>query len=433
MQKFFNISPHASLFEKQRLLICLIAVFTGIGFFFVRHSIAWSSTTWMIIYHPSDFNNLGQVASFLHSLRIPIPPVISVFEILNFLTDSSTLFINKTCYRIALVLQYVLAFLIASSSMKRLLTSFFLSLIFLWGTIIIHPINPYNYDIFFPLFSMLFIVLLKYAINPSLKIFRQHVVCFFCGFFLSMTELTRPFVMLMLPIILGGVYVRFRTHQIKNGFLIFLLPLIVFSGGWHLHLAIFHRQFLSSNHSGFNLLRAWPHIPMPILIEEFQNHPIKPGRWENLNTPEHYENSVRLQKAILHYWIRHPGNTLALIIQKIHFFISAPTYLMGYDEYIPQGTILPIYKMGVTLSASISLISSLFLICSCILHPYFFQYIFQDTDNLLIFFTVMCIFFCSVGESGEEFRFRHIHITFSLVFTAISSKISVSETSSDSR
>ncbi len=188
--------------------------------------------------------------------------------------------------------------------MKRLLTSFFLSLYLFYKAIliIIHPINPYNYDIFFPI--------IFYVVYCSFKICHQS---FFENF---QTVCGRLFFLWILsfydrvdsPLCYADVTNYswrcicqiLRTHQIKNGFLIFLLPLIVFSGGWHLHLqAIFHRQFLSSNHSGFNLQRAWPHIPMPILIEEFQNHPIKPGRWENLNTPEHYEKQCSFTKSDL--------------------------------------------------------------------------------------------------------------------------------------
>ena len=62
------------------------------------------------------------------------------------------------------------------------------------------------------------------------------------GFFLSMAELARPFMILLLPILL--LICGYQYFQAKRPWLLaaFLLPVLVFSGGWHVKLLLHNER-----------------------------------------------------------------------------------------------------------------------------------------------------------------------------------------------
>jgi hypothetical protein len=71
-----------------------------------------------------------------------------------------------------------------------------------------------------------------------------------------MAELSRPFVILILPVWLVGGYqvlrgLPWRYHAA------FVVPIVIISGVWHINLLVEHGQITATNHSGYNLSRAW--------------------------------------------------------------------------------------------------------------------------------------------------------------------------------
>ena len=77
---------------------------------------------------------------------------------------------------------------------------------------------------------------------------------------LALLELTRPFMIFLLPLFLVVEWHRIYLHapRRQSALAAFLLPVVVLSGGWHLHLFLAHdHQIAWTNISGYNLQRAW--------------------------------------------------------------------------------------------------------------------------------------------------------------------------------
>src|SRR5262249_45234741 len=142
---------------------------------------------------PADFPTARALISFLRELRVPIPPVISALEIASFQWSGSTDLVTKYLYRASLVGTYVLALWFTYPSIPRLFASFFVSVVFLWTTTLIHPLNPQVYDMLLPFFIFLFLALMS---SVPLLLPRRSVLAlifsFWSGFFLAMAELDRP-------------------------------------------------------------------------------------------------------------------------------------------------------------------------------------------------------------------------------------------------
>jgi len=389
--------------NARLLLIVLVSVFCLIGIFLVAHANGTASTTWMEIYSPCDFGSIANLLAYLRDLRVPIPPMISTAEIVNCLLAGNVDFMTQTLYRVVLVAVYVLAMVFASSSPHKLLPSFLLSVVFLWSTVIVHPGNPQTYDIYFPLFVLLYILLLKFTCSGDYSEGLRVLFAVGSGFFLSMAELCRVFIFILIPILLFCTYLALKNLPRKYLWC-FLIPVVVFTGGWHANLLLRHGQLVSSNHSGFNLIRAWPMVQMPALQPEPDDAPLKPGRWKNLNTAEHYENSRRVQHAVLQYILEHPTESIRHGFDRISsVLVDVPTSIYSYK---PEHAIFLFYRPAVWISSVILFASLLWLIVSLArAKGHRWQSVFAAPEHILIILTVLSIILLSIGESGEEARF----------------------------
>ena len=118
-----------------------------------------------------------------------------------------------------------------------------------------HAGNPANYD---PLFALLllgyFLLIDAWERTPPCELAGGAGLC------LSMLELLRPFMIYLLPLFLLVEWHRIHLKAPRCGLALtaFLLPVVVLSGGWHLHLYLAHdHQITWTNISGYNLQRAW--------------------------------------------------------------------------------------------------------------------------------------------------------------------------------
>lgn len=382
-----------NLRRDQKTLLTII-IFIIIGIILVRSSASEDSITWMYIYQVSDFTSIGEISNYIKNLRVPIPIVISLAEIIDYNIFGNTHLITVYSYRLALIFSFVLSIYMASSSDWKIKASFVLSVVFLWSAVIIHPGNPQTYDIFFPFFIMLHIFFLDMAVSRSFSSTKLALICFASGFFLTMAELTRPFVFFLLPLLIFTGYQAMKSFRI-NYFIYFLIPVVIFSGGWHLHLALHFGQATWTNHSGFNLYRAWPKVKLPPLVEEIHNQPLKPDRWPNLNTAEHYENSRRIQKAVVKYIVIHQKKCF----KKIGLFFIAKT---GIYSYQPHHVIFWVYKPFVFIALSWLTLNMLLVGIACVKHGIS---VLGVPKNVLIIIAVSYIIFSAIGEAGEEARF----------------------------
>jgi len=226
-----------------------------------------------------------------------------------------------------------------------------------------------------------------------------------CGVFLAMAELTRPFFILILPIVLLCAWLILRKIR-PLSFCWLLIPLLLFSGSWHVHLKLKYGQFFWSNHGGFNLMRAWePYYatdPEPVhLVDEVHAQPTAGRRWKNINTSEHTYNSQALQRGIIAWWVKHPRQFAAISWHKLRYFVSAPTQI--YDSK-PQGVCLPLYRKVVTL-AFVFLFASGLVFCWRGIRNWRNPLAFLGHVNaILILVTIFSTVIMSLGEQGEEAR-----------------------------
>ena len=382
------------------------AILISVGLYWSRNlSSSIPSIEWMGIYSLEYFKgwSLLEVSQFLLSNKIGIPPVIGFIEIAsnNFL--GSPEIVTRYLYLISLIGCYVLALRFSATSLPRMIICFLTSLVFIYSSIKIHPGNAQGYDFYFPFFlmlSLLFLFQLKYFQGKSQV--TQLLISFLCGFFLSMAELSRPFVIYSLPILLG-----FYLYQIRRIYkrapqvcLIFLLPILIFSVGWHTHLLLRHSQITFTNHAGFNMSRAWLDAEYPKLIPE-RVVIINGIEKQNLNTDIHQLNSELLKKAVLKYWVQHPVDSFINFSERVNVLLSGPTNIY---QHAPSSAIFIFYKRLVAISSGIVLLSFLTFIPAF----FFLKKRYQadlHVDNYLVALIFFCCVIFSLGERGEEARF----------------------------
>ena len=299
------------------------------GGLLVRNSVAVPATTWMHQYDPGSFKSGRDLLAFLQQLRVPIPPLIAGLEILSVQHTGTTDLVTTYLYRTALVGAYVLALWFTFPSIARLCAALPTALVFLWATVLVHPLNPQSYDIFLPCFLLLSLICLKVVRGVASQRTRlASALGASSGFFLSMAELTRPFVFLLLPLLVAGgclILERFPRRVLVA----FLLPLVLLTGVWHVHLFARFGQVLASNYSGFNLRRAWPMAPLPDGMWETHDQPAAEEAWPNLNADEQYKASQALQRVVLHYVTAHPLAALVHAVGRIKLFVAPQTSMYG--------------------------------------------------------------------------------------------------------
>lgn len=360
------------------------------------------ATGWMNIFAVSDFTTTGSVVDFAADLLVPIPIVLSLVEIATYNLFGSTYLITSILYRSSLVFSYVLAFGLFSTSRTRESIGAVVSFVFLWCTLLIHPGNPENYDVLFPFFNLLFVASLagvRELNGRTGTAVKSAVLCVLAGFSLSMFELLRPFVFYLIPLLLLCAHQRLKALPIRY-FAYFLLPVLLFSGSWHGYIAARHGQVTWSNHTGFNLIRAWPMVDPPLLVPESNDRPLAPDRLENLNTREHLENSRRLQARIFEYIVTHPRESLENAAFRMYQFMKVPTHLHINNPPYPE---LWLYRMLVWLGC-LAVVRNLLLLgyravtsrgLDC----------FGDPESILSCMAFLYIVLMAVGEAGEESRF----------------------------
>jgi len=178
---------------------------------------------WMNIYFPEDLLslNLSEILDFFRDLRTGIPPAQALVEIgtLQYAGGDGLRVLMGDLYRLSLIASYVIAIRL-SSGQSRLQSLLFwaalvLSAIFLRSTVLIHPQNAQLTDVVYPALIVLFVALLSKAIRNH-QYPAAAAYALLSGLCLSLAELTRPFVLLLLPVIvIGGAAALFRRRDLS--------------------------------------------------------------------------------------------------------------------------------------------------------------------------------------------------------------------------
>jgi len=143
-------------------------------------------------------------------------------------------------------------------------------------------------------------------------------------------------------------------------------------------------------------------VETPPLVEESHDAPLVPDRWPNLNTAEHYENSGRLEQAILKYIVDQPGPSLlhaARRFKLVLFEVRTSIY-----SHRPESDVFLVYRPLVWLSVSWLFVSAVMLLILGLRQKRPWQLLGCPT-NMLIVIACLSICFLVLGDADEEARF----------------------------
>ena len=195
----------------------------ALGAWIVRDAVGFSTVAWMNIYRVEDFAGADQIVRFFADLRLAIPPWLAAIEFLDYRLTGTNDWVPIYLYRIALVGAYAIAIALTWPSHRRLAVAVPLAVVFLWSARLIHPAGPNVYDAVYPLLILGYLLLLR-------QVPKSGLAALLTGLLLALAELTRPFVLLLLPILLLGAVLNPGLRRGRR-LLLFLLPLLLLSGG----------------------------------------------------------------------------------------------------------------------------------------------------------------------------------------------------------
>jgi 4-amino-4-deoxy-L-arabinose transferase-like glycosyltransferase len=286
----------------------------------------------------------------------------------------------------------------------RFLVTYAVSVLFLFCATRIHQGNPQGYDVYLPSFLLLFIYFFDCS-GSSIPSKSQCWCAVFAGTALSLAELTRPFMIYLLPVAIAIVFIKYYRFR-KFGLILatlFLIPIVALSGSFHVYKWVKHQQLTFSNNTGFNLSRAWGRlIVVPPLLDESKYVVSKEGRWPNLDTDEHQINSERFKQAVMNAWLTRPVQSASFAIGLLNEFLVGETRIY---EHNPNSIFLQTYKLVYKCVASLLLINCFILVTGLLIQPRRAVALITNLDNLVILMTTFLILIFAIGEKGEEARF----------------------------
>ena len=386
---------------RRGIFLAGVLLLTGYGFHTVQFLRARPATLWMNIYWFPDIGGWKGFRQYLLDLKTGIPPVLSSIEIISDQLFQTIRWWTVDVYHFFIVLMFVLPLYFVRRKWADALLAWGLGALFITAMAVISPGNPEMYDAAFPAFFLLYFFFSELSFRENPKAWQANTLAGLAGFFLSMTELARPFMLVMVPLLV--IWNLWRLWPAGRARVLwFLLPLLLFSGGWHAKLLIFNRgQLLWSNHSGSNFSGAWypfadwGYLDTIILPEE---PPLHEPLWHNINTYTHgYNSQVRKN----HVWTAmkaQPGKALNHFIDQLLIFTGVRT-----DIYVhqPQGPLITVYRWCGR---------ALFVVLGLLLLALPFR-IWKnprslfETETAILIFAAYISFIPIIGDTNEEARF----------------------------
>ncbi len=370
----------------------------------------YTAIRWMDCFDHTEYGGWEGFLRFVRDLKTGVPPVQSICELAVFNLTGSFFFFTQILYRCALVFVYMTALYWRPRSNASFVLSLVTGTVFLWSTVLLHRFMPLSYDIFFPALGFLFLLFQPVSSQDGTLPHWMCTRCFLSGVMLSLLELTRPFILLILPLLLLGSLSAIRPSG-KKCILLHLLPLLLLSGGWHLKLYLLHEgQIIWSNHSGFNLVRAWKDIgiDIPPLLDE-SGQPVPQSDPGLLNSIGHSRHNEIVKAQVMEALLRAPAVTLKHAFRRLALFLK-PNLTM-YRATPIQHPVLWLYRPLVWLSAGWLFWRFFFLLGTLVWvlvvsrrqSHLLFKFL-GNCENQLIVLAVLSIVILAMGEAGEEVR-----------------------------
>ncbi|WP_158046003.1 hypothetical protein [Skermanella pratensis] len=382
------------------LLICGIFLVPVWGY------AATASVTWMRVLDLETIRTVGDVWNHLAGLRTGMPPVLSTLELLWWVGFQDLTLFSSVLYPVTIALAFTMAVLIQPAEPRLRIAVLILGLFLAHRGVAVHAGNPANYDPLFALLTLGYFLLVRAWLRG-----RRPGTLAAAGLCLSLLDLTRPFMVFLLPL-----FMAVEIHRIvgtappsargrAGALAAFLLPVVILSGGWHLHVWLAHDQQLTwTNVSGFNLQRAWeefdPDIRAARRLEELPR--VREGAnelWADLNTSEVYRESEALKSLVVARILEEPFRAAGHVLDRLAVFASAPTRMYDRD---PQGVGITVYRGAVT-ALVITLAGYVVAGAAVLIRRRSWPWL--DQRWWLAASTLLVAVLVSVGERGEEGRF----------------------------
>ena len=402
---------HPAIFAppSKRLRAVLGAVYLGVGGLVVHSARATPSLEWMKLYTLEDFRGLSDVGVFLGELHTGIPPLLAFLEIVSYLATGGSGLTSVVLYQLTLLIAFGLPFLVFPRTTLECGLSFVLCLVFLTATRVVTAPNPLVYDALLPALVLGFVAVIEVARRRP-EGAGTTLLLGLGGLLLASAELTRPFALLLLPVLL--LYAGLALGGLKRPLVAVLVPVVLLSGGWHLKLLVAHEgQLLWSSHGGFNLYRLWKQE-----IDEWPSFTKTPhwwrgspeptrlrgsGEWRSLqlNTANHAERSVALSRTVVAHVLTHPLSSAQLVGGQTLTLLRPRTSLLRQD---PKGPVILVYRALTPLAGAWFGVNALLLASLGLRRSG--RTVFARPETALLLCGWLCIGFLSMGESGEEAR-----------------------------
>jgi hypothetical protein len=385
------------------VLVVLLAFLTAWGLRSLRFYTSVSTFEWLLLFEVREFTTWAETARFFAELRVPIPPWLALLEIAAYRSFGNTDLITRDFYMVSIVAGHGIAVALMYPSIKRMFCAFVFSAACVAATGAVHQANPQIYDTAFGFTITAFLGSAVMAARAPSAGLRRPLWLAIAGLFLALCGLTRPFALFLLPLPIAFVLARFADQR-PRGWLAFLAPVVLLCGLWHAQLLVRHGQLGMSNHTGYNMHRAWPMAPVPPLIREDESPP-----YRGVNNPDHLRNSKLLQQAVIQYIVEHPSRSLAHVLERLVVVLNARTDFPARQD--PRGPTIAPYQLAVRLLMALALFATAVRSWQVITRLRDWRQLraaqlsrlrFGDLSLLLTVGTMLLI---ALGESGEESRF----------------------------
>lgn len=372
----------------------------------VRHACALPALVWSNVYALEAFRGMSCVDAlrFLRDLRCGISPLFAVLEMADLFLCHSVDFSCGVLYRAIWVTAFVLPVAMAWRSRGRTVLVSVISVCLAPAAIRIHQTtNAFAYDLAYPVFFLVFLLCLDGVRRIKRDVLRG-LLAALSGTALALLDLSRPFVVFLLPFLVAFALMHLRWHCPSRRFwLVFLLPLVLLAGSWHAKSVWFNNgQLVWSNYTGCNLFRGWADLvdekDRPSLLDE--NPDLVPSNSEALS-----RQSAELRSVVIRSVAKQPFRALGYAAHKLAIFASPRTQM--YPNPPPEGREIPVYR--VTVRALFFLFVTL-----CIRWLISVRRALSvgvpvsevvGTDAALMAFTLATVTIMAIGEAGEEARF----------------------------
>jgi hypothetical protein len=371
--------------SPKKLLLALHIILTAVIFWARKGT---PTISWMYIFSYEDIKTWSDFSTFVMGLRTGMCPYLAFTEIIWSWVFGDLELYRRWIYFLLAITAFSIPVIVAMTiGFRTQIVTSLLCLIFSIGVAQTHQCNPQIYDLLYPTLVFSVILLLQKSAN--------FLNAFLAGLALGLLELTRPFVLLMLPLLLLVAYLKLQPTK---KFVVFLLPLILTSGLWHLKLFFFNNgQIVWTNSTGFNLATVW--ISGVSLSEFSEEPPLKPYLWQNLNTGLHQQNSQRLKRMVFSSWMQDPVRFLKISLIRIY---EGGRDITSLYQCLPKHWSLPFYKIVAT---TIYVVSFIAIACWAIFSVYIKRInILLNPIFLILFVGCLTAVFNAIGQRYEEAR-----------------------------